>query len=448
MKQNDTASLCLFFFCIGYLALAANLALRGDDGKPVEVAPKVAPMIAKSVALELPSREGNPRNSEGDFIRLNSGDILYVYTHYYGESGDDHASARLMSRVSHNGGLTWSEEDELVLENEGRMNVMSVSLLRLRDQSIALFYLVKENAGDCRPYLRYSYDEGQTWTKRVETIATPSYNVVNNSRVVLLSDGRILIPVARHAYRGGDLYSYESKATLFCLISDDGGRHWIQSDEVPNANNIMYQEPGVVELSDGRLLMTIRNASGRQYFAYSSDRGATWTDSVPSPLVSPASPAAIKREPNGERLIAVWNDSPNARNPLTIALLSPDGTSIISKKTLDKSDETGAKAFCYPALFYATPETLLVGYCCGKGPWGLNASRISRVQLSDLGIPAAKKPETNPAKDGVASRTQRMFRRHGAKADSAEDDLVGVGSSRTESIDNGFAPRVPQSANR
>ena len=447
MKQNETASLCLLFFFIGYLALAANLALRGDDGKPAEVAPKVAPMIAKSVTLELPSREGNPRNSEGDFIRLNSGDILYIYTHYYGESGDDHASARLMSRVSHNGGLTWSEEDELVLENEGRMNVMSVSLLRLRDQSIALFYLVKENAGDCRPYLRYSYDEGQTWTKRVETIATPSYNVVNNSRVVLLSDGRILIPVARHAYRGGDLYSYESKATLFCLISDDGGRHWIQSDEVPNSNNIMYQEPGVVELADGRLLMTIRNASGRQYFAYSSDRGATWTDSVPSPLVSPASPAAIKREPNGERLIAVWNDSPNARNPLTIALLSPDGTSVVSKKTLDKSDETGSQAFCYPALFYATPETLLVGYCCGKGPWGLNASRISRVQLSDLGIPSAKKPDAAPVKNDVATRSRSMFRRRGTRTDSIKDDSTRADSTTPESAYYDYAPTRPQAAN-
>ena len=390
MKQNETASFCVLLFFIGYLALAANLVLRGDDEQRISEQVKSAPLIAKSVVLELPSREGNPRNSEGDFIRLNTGEILFVYTHYYGESGDDHASARLMSRISRNYGQTWSEEDELVLENEGQLNVMSVSLLRLRDQSIALFYLVKENAGDCRPYVRYSYDEGKTWTQRVETIHSPSYNVVNNSRVVLLSDGRILIPVARHAYRGGDLYNYESKATLFCLISDDGGRHWAQGEEVPNANSIMYQEPGVVELSDGRLLMTIRNASGRQYYSYSSDRGETWTDSIPSPLVSPASPASIKREPNGDRLIAVWNESPNQRNPLTIAFLSPDGMEILAKKTLDKSEEAAGRSFCYPALFFADPNTLLIGYCCGKAPWGLNASRVSLVHLSDLGVSAPK----------------------------------------------------------
>ena len=383
MNQDETAKVCAIVFIFGYLALMFNLVLKGDDQSDAraEVAP---PTVAKSVTLELPPSEGNPRNSEGDFIRLESGEILYVYTHYYGESGSDHASACLKSRVSKNNGMTWSDVDDVVLENEGQMNVMSVSLLRLRDNSIALFYLVKENAGDCRPYLRYSYDEGASWTQRVPTIRTPSYNVVNNSRVVMLSEGRLIIPVARHVYKGGDLYNYESKATVFCLISDDGGRHWKQSQETPNANNVMYQEPGVVELADGRLLMTIRNGSGKQYYSYSSDRGATWSESEPSPLISPASPATIKREPNGENLVAVWNESRDSRNPLTIAILSPDGKRILHKKTLDKAAENEARAFCYPALFFVDPDTALVAYCNGKAPYGLNSTRISRLRLDDV----------------------------------------------------------------
>lgn len=386
-SQNETSSYCVFFFFIGYLALAFCAVLRGSDEAPEVGASEVAPMIAKRVALELPPKTDNPRNSEGDFIQLNTGEILYVYSHYYGNSGDDHASARLMSRVSKNRGQTWSEEDQLVLENEGRMNVMSASLLRLRDQSIALFYLVKENPGDCRPYLRYSYDEGKTWTRRVQIIPSPSYNVVNNSRVALLGDGRIVIPVARHAYRGGDLYSYDAKATVFCLFSDDGGRHWTQGAEVPNPEGIIYQEPGIVELADGRILMTIRNFSGRQYYSYSTDRGESWSPAIPSPLVSPASPASIKREPNGDRLVAVWNDSSDARNPLTIAMLSPDGMRILAKKTLDKAGDGEVRSFCYPALFFTDPNTLLVAYCNGRSAWGLQSTRISIVKLSDLGIP-------------------------------------------------------------
>ena len=385
MQQDDMGKLCVMMFVIGYLALVCNLVIKGEDKPGVDDANRVVPSITKSVVLELPPSDGNPRNSEGDFIRLTSGEILYVYTHYYGESGSDHASARLVSRISRNNGMTWSENDVTVLENEGQLNVMSVSLLRLRDNSIVLFYLVKESSGDCRPYLRYSYDEGETWTQRVATIRTPSYNVVNNSRVVLLSEGRLIIPVARHVYKGGDVYNYESRATVFCLISDDGGRQWRQSSEVPNSNNIMYQEPGVVELADGRLLMTIRNDSGRQLYAYSSDRGVTWTDSEPSPLISPVSPATIKREPNGENLIAIWNESTTARNPLMIATLSPDGKRILKKRTLDKSPENEARAYCYSALFFTDPQTALVAYCNGKAPYGLNSSRIVRVRLEDFG---------------------------------------------------------------
>lgn len=380
---------CAAIFVVGYLALAYNLGIWGEDAAPAHV-PSTPVQIAKSVVLELPPGDDNPRNSEGDFIRLMSGDILYVYTHYYGTSGDDHATARLVSRISKNSGLSWSDKDELVLENEGQLNVMSVSLLRLRDNSIALFYLVKESPCDCRPYLRYSYDEGKTWTERVQILPEAAYNVVNNSRVVLLQEGRLIIPVARHAFRGGDVYNFESKATVFCLISDDGGRRWMQSENVPNANNIMYQEPGVVELADGRLLMTIRNASGKQYFSYSNDRGATWSDSVPSPLVSPASPASIKREPNSDRLIAVWNESPDKRDPLTVGILSPDGKQILAKRTLDKSSDGEERGYCYPALFFVDQQTMLVGYCCGRGYWGLNASRISKFRLDELQAEANK----------------------------------------------------------
>ncbi|MDD3590527.1 MAG: hypothetical protein PHO46_09720, partial [Thermoguttaceae bacterium] len=136
---------CLVIFIIGYLALVYTLGIWGETGPDAEL--EIAPQVPKSIVLELPPGPDNPRNSEGDFIRLESGDILYVYTSYYGVSGDDHASARLVSRVSRNYGATWSDKDSLVIENEGRLNVMSVSLLRLRDHSIALFYLVKENPG-------------------------------------------------------------------------------------------------------------------------------------------------------------------------------------------------------------------------------------------------------------------------------------------------------------
>src|SRR3954471_7093555 len=103
--------------------------------------------------LSLSPRPGNPRNSEGSFVRLKDGRILFVYTHFTG-GGDDHSAAYLAGRSSGDGGETWTTEDEIILPNEAGLNVMSVSLLRLRDGAIALFYLRKNALDDCRMVLR------------------------------------------------------------------------------------------------------------------------------------------------------------------------------------------------------------------------------------------------------------------------------------------------------
>ena len=340
--------------------------------------------LGKETVLLLPPGKDNPRNSEGDFIRLKTGEILFVYTRYYASSANDDAPARLVSRIADSEGRNWSSYDALVLENEGRLNVMSVTLLRFTDDSIALFYLVKDAPGDCRPYLRVSRDEGKTWSERTSIIDDPTYNVLNNSRVVILSNGRILVPVARHGSLVEGQFQWDSKALLSCYISDDQGVSWKQSDGVPNPFSHLFQEPGVVELADGRILMTIRNQSGRQLFSYSQDAGETWSIPTPSSLVSPLSPASIKRLPQSDLLVAVWNESPKMRDPLALAILDPKGEKILAKRIIDAADGDGKRGFCYPALFFLNQTSLLVGYCNGDGAYALNSSKIIRVDLSVL----------------------------------------------------------------
>src|SRR5262245_45945648 len=82
------------------------------------------------VRLLPPTPGKNPRNSEGAFISLKDGRLLFVYTHFTG-GGGDHSAAHLAARSSRDGGRTWTDTDELVLANEAKMNIMSVSLLRL-----------------------------------------------------------------------------------------------------------------------------------------------------------------------------------------------------------------------------------------------------------------------------------------------------------------------------
>ncbi len=148
----------------------------------------------------LPPGPGNPRDSEGDFITLADGRVMFVYTRFTGRGGDQD-QADLAARFSSDQGRSWTEDDVMVVANEGDQNVMSASLLRLAGGEIALFYLVKNSLEDTRPVMRLSTDEGGTWGGPAEIIPDDDigYYVLNNDRVVLLESGRLIAPVSQHA---------------------------------------------------------------------------------------------------------------------------------------------------------------------------------------------------------------------------------------------------------
>ena len=243
--------------------------------------------------LTLAPTPGNPRNSEGDFIHLKDGRWLFIYTHFTG-GASDHAKALLASRESSDGGKTWSDKDRLVVANEGGFNVMSVSLLRLKSGEIALFYLRKNSLRDCRPVLRLSRDEAKTWSDPIECITDEiGYFVLNNSRVIQLAGGRIVMPTSLHNFDGNQL----QPGRIVVYLSDDAGSSWRRSrtllDKDASGTRINLMEPGVAEVSQNQMLMVIRTKLGCQYFSDSRDQGETWTTPRPSTLLSPEAPATL-----------------------------------------------------------------------------------------------------------------------------------------------------------
>ena len=336
--------------------------------------------------LELPPSENNPRNSEGDFIQLQDGRILFVYTHFKDGAGD-HDEAILAGRYSSDGGRSWTEEDTVILENEGDFNVMSVSLLRLQSGRIALFYIRKNSTHDCTPYVRYSDDEAKTWSEPIHCLAAEEgYYVLNNDRVVQLRSGRILLPVARHALKaGGD---WTGHGTIMVFYSDDEGKTWACSKSQlrePEGTKHVLQEPGVVELNDGSIFMFIRSSSGYQYASYSKDQGETWTEVTLTDLHSPVSPATIERVPGTDRLLCVWNDHreipkklKGKRTPLTLAASDDEGKTWTVLETLEDHPDGW---FCYTAMDFLD-DALLLGYCAGdrRHNNGLAHTRITRIE--------------------------------------------------------------------
>lgn len=360
----------------------------------------------KEIALRLTPSAGNPRNSEGDFIRLKNGRILFVYSHFTGGSGDN-ASSFLAGRFSEDGGRTWSKKDRLVLPNEGKMNTMSVSLLRLQNGKIALFYLRKNSLTDCVPYMRLSSDEAQSWSAPRRCIRSPGYYVMNNDRAVQLSNGRILLPVALH---NTPEVNHFFNGRLFCYISDDNGETWHRSQQVPNPQQVTSEEPGIVPLKDGRLLLFCRTTAGSQFISFSHDQGEHWSPLKPSAIRSPCSPASIERIPATGDLLLVWNNTyaPNAssggdRTPLTLAISSDEGKTWRKIKTLE-DDPWGW--YCYTAIEWVGNHVLL-GYCAGnrRKYSGLATAQITRLSLDWVYANATPAPSVVLNQKGVVKLT-------------------------------------------
>lgn len=341
----------------------------------------------------LPPGPGNPRNSEGDFIRLKDGRILLVYTHFTGGAGD-HARAELAGRFSRDRGKSWTAEDKLIIANEASQNIMSVSLLRLKDGRIGLFYLQKNSQSDCRPVMRTSDDEAETWSDPVEIVpeSEVGYYVLNNDRVVQLNDGRLIVPLAQHY--GADWQKWTAYAEIVCYYSDDRGQTWTRGKTTPGPEKddgkaVMMQEPGVVALKDGRLMLWCRTNAGRQYMAYSKNKGKSWSRLEPSNMLSPRSPATIERIPKTGDLLLVWNDHRGIdaklrgkRTPLSVAISTDEGKTWKNRQTLEDNPHGW---YCYTAMAFVDGHVLLA-HCAGdrRENNGLAMTQVTRFPVKRL----------------------------------------------------------------
>ncbi|NOZ23749.1 MAG: exo-alpha-sialidase [Planctomycetes bacterium] len=354
-------------------------------------------MSKRGVVLELPPSKRNPRNSEGAFVTLGNGKMCFAYSKFTGGGGDD-AEAVIATRMSPDAGVTWTTRDRVLIQKEGAQNVMSVSFLRLQDERIAFFYVVKNGFHDCRMRVRFSEDEAKTWSDPVLCIPAPGYFVTNNDRVVQLSSGRLIVPCAYHRVKtieSESWTSFDTRGIAIYFLSDDGGLTWRESNTwwaLPTISRSGLQEPGVVELNDGRLFSWCRTDRGCQYGMYSTDHGETWSFPQPTGFRSPCSPLSMKRIPSTGDLLAVWNDHSGrfdlappgpmtgARTPLASAISRDEGNTWENIKLVEDDPNSG---YCYTAMHFSGDDHVLLAYCAGgkKYKGVLNNLRIRRIRV-------------------------------------------------------------------
>lgn len=351
------------------------------------------------IILDLPPRQeqANPRNSEGAFLSLENGTIIFAFSRFKGDDPSDDATSDICALYSYDDGNTFGNRKTiLTCEEERAVNIMSPSMMHMQNGDIGHFYLVRENKRKLQMFLRRSSDGGMTWGKRVLCTPMDGVLVVNNDRVTRLANGDILIPAACHR---GEGLSFEEHAQLRYFFSEDDGKTWRQSAgrcilPYTNNSNSGLQEPGVLELRQGQIWSWARTDLGRQYETFSMDNGRTWTMCQPSRFSAPKSPLSMKKDSTGT-IYAVWNPIPeyNGRNkiegiflggrtPYVMAVSKDNGASFSEPIAFETEEDRG---YCYCAIHFHK-DSMLLAYCAGglEDHSCLTRCRIRKIPMEQI----------------------------------------------------------------
>lgn len=348
-----------------------------------DAAPEPEGIIVSDV---YPATDANPRYSEGDVHVLNDGRLLYGTTEFI-DDWSDFAKARIVGRISSDGGQTWGEQ-QVLQENTGGKNVMSLTFQDLSETEVGMFYLRKNDFDDLDVYLRRSSDGGLTFGEAALVTDAPGYHVMNNDRVIRLESGRLLAPAASSP----DVVK-DNHFTCRTWISDDGGAAWRMSKGVVDYSLRGAMEPELLELNDGRILMTIRTQLGHIAASYSEDGGDIWTEASSWGVRSPEAPSTLRRIPSTGDLLLIWNDNftegaghGGIRSPLTVAISKDEGETWMHKKNIESVEDdpslfTGG--FSYISATFDRDRVLL-SYYVADGDAKKISSRFRSIPVAWL----------------------------------------------------------------
>ncbi len=296
-----------------------------------------------------------------------------------GDSGD----IDMLVKRSEDGGLIWS--DQRVVWDDAA-NTCGNPCPVVDRKTGTVWLLMTWNRGDDREpaiidrtsidtrrvFVTSSSDDGRSWAPPREI--TADVKPTDWTWYATGPGGGIQIERGKHAGRlvipCDHMEAGTKKYYSHAIYSDDHGATWKTGGATPNDK---VNECGVVELSDGRLMLNMRNydrTTRARQVAYSSDGGMTWTDQrFDTALIEPICQAGIRRFswPGRVRENAILFSNPandSARVNMTVRMSPNNGTTWPYQLVL----HPGPSAYSDLAVF-GKGRIACLYECGGKSPY-------------------------------------------------------------------------------
>ena len=300
--------------------------------------------------------------------RMPNGELIAIFV----GTEDLFVRDTIMGSISSDGGRTWGEAFTIIDSPDGLDG--DPALTTSRDRVIVMDAELRppfglENYHETRINARSSDDNGRSWGPVFQLHTDHRYWAMPNKGIEL-EDGTLLKPfwweVILEFYQS-EVAEREMVTCSGVLASNDGGETWQERGNVflgdprekrPSTDQSL-DEPSIVELSNGDIYMLMRTKLGRLYETVSHDKGYTWEEPRPTQLISCSAPAALHRlskEPS--KIVAVWNNSPDHRWPLDVAISYDDCKTWAFSRTIADPGEQVA----YPAITSTEDGTVVVVY--------------------------------------------------------------------------------------
>jgi sialidase-1 len=272
-------------------------------------------------------------------------------------SGSDWAESEVLMRRSTDGGTSWDEarvignapkdaQHSKFARRKGNppagFTTNNPLMIAARDGVVHFFYCTEY----ARCFYRTSTDDGATFSEPIEITKTfdgfrdrYDWGVIATGpgHGIELKNGRLLVPIWMSTGANG-----HSPSCIGTIYSDDAGKTWHTGDIVAGGPVGLLENPSeniLVELSDGRVMMSIRhNSQPHARAVTTSPDGATqWSKiRLDEQLPDPICMASLVRSDAKTILFSNPNNNANRdRKNLTIRASHDDGATWPTSRTLE-----------------------------------------------------------------------------------------------------------------